>query len=133
MTIKVLPRPRVGATLAAEGLDSRQAHAAMARALGSHAEVSSAAPLPAAANNGTALTLFRVTGFEPSVEARGSEERRVGKECVGTCSSRWSPYHTKKKTISQIAIPTPQTQHTNHTHASTTKKYKLVTIHSLYT
>src|SRR3546814_16024901 len=22
-----------------------------------------------------------------------SEERRVGKECVGTCSSRWSPYH----------------------------------------
>src|SRR3546814_2416822 len=22
-----------------------------------------------------------------------SEERRVGKECVGTCRSRWSPYH----------------------------------------
>src|SRR3546814_93592 len=22
-----------------------------------------------------------------------SEERRVGQECVGTCSSRWSPYH----------------------------------------
>src|SRR3546814_21199229 len=22
-----------------------------------------------------------------------SEERRVGKECVSTCSSRWSPYH----------------------------------------
>src|SRR3546814_19622472 len=30
-----------------------------------------------------------------------SEERRVGKECVSTCSSRWSPYHykTKKSTI----------------------------------
>src|SRR3546814_16603276 len=27
-----------------------------------------------------------------------SEERRVGKECVSTCSSRWSPYHSKKKT-----------------------------------
>src|SRR3546814_7451421 len=30
------------------------------------------------------LTLLR--------EAR-SEERRVGKECVSTCRSRWSPYH----------------------------------------
>src|SRR3546814_16140369 len=33
------------------------------------------------------------------VETRGlpvadrSEERRVGKECVSTCRSRWSPYH----------------------------------------
>src|SRR3546814_13691159 len=26
-----------------------------------------------------------------------SEERRVGKECVSTCRSRWSPYHKKKK------------------------------------
>src|SRR3546814_13539161 len=25
-----------------------------------------------------------------------SEERRVGKECVSTCRSRWSPYHEKK-------------------------------------
>src|SRR3546814_15291222 len=24
-----------------------------------------------------------------------SEERRVGKECVSTCRSRWSPYHKK--------------------------------------
>src|SRR3546814_14819884 len=28
-----------------------------------------------------------------------SEERRVGKECVSTCRSRWSPYHSKKNTI----------------------------------
>src|SRR3546814_18292395 len=27
-----------------------------------------------------------------------SEERRVGKECVSTCRSRWSPYHYKTKT-----------------------------------
>src|SRR3546814_16118025 len=28
------------------------------------------------------------------IEARRrSEERRVGKECVSTCRSRWSPYH----------------------------------------
>src|SRR3546814_13673316 len=26
-------------------------------------------------------------------QARRSEERRVGKECVSTCRSRWSPYH----------------------------------------
>src|SRR3546814_13941045 len=28
----------------------------------------------------------------PLIGAR-SEERRVGKECVSTCRSRWSPYH----------------------------------------
>src|SRR3546814_18051134 len=26
-----------------------------------------------------------------------SEERRVGKECVRTCRTGWSPYHKKKK------------------------------------
>src|SRR3546814_17403456 len=26
-----------------------------------------------------------------------SEERRVGKECVSTCRSRWSQYHYKQK------------------------------------
>src|SRR3546814_10315807 len=26
-------------------------------------------------------------------QGRRSEERRVGKECVSTCRSRWSPYH----------------------------------------
>src|SRR3546814_17860245 len=29
--------------------------------------------------------------------ASRSEERRVGKECVSTCRSRWSPYHSTKK------------------------------------
>src|SRR3546814_4754170 len=28
-----------------------------------------------------------------SFRHRRSEERRVGKECVSTCRSRWSPYH----------------------------------------
>src|SRR3546814_18275308 len=29
-----------------------------------------------------------------AVDTHGrSEERRVGKECVSTCRSRWSPYH----------------------------------------
>src|SRR3546814_19674617 len=30
-----------------------------------------------------------------------SEERRVGKECVSTCRSRWSPYHYNKKGCSR--------------------------------
>src|SRR3546814_2359562 len=44
---------------------------------------------------------FRVAAAarSPPTLARGlcitrrSEERRVGKECVSTCRSRWSPYH----------------------------------------
>src|SRR3546814_12459566 len=42
-----------------------------------------------------------LTHFEEAAARRGqaerrrlrSEERRVGKECVSTCRSRWSPYH----------------------------------------
>src|SRR3546814_20509880 len=48
-----------------------------------------------------------------------SEERRGGQECVSTCSSRWSPYPSKKKThtdntrtykhryLQQIQLETP--------------------------
>src|SRR3546814_18777158 len=44
--------------------------------------------------------------YAPSAEIRQScrptvprsEERRVGKECLSTCRSRWYPYHYKKKT-----------------------------------
>src|SRR3546814_20716347 len=40
-----------------------------------------------------------VAGDGGAVDAAAyrSEERRVGKECVSTCSSRWSPYTSKKK------------------------------------
>src|SRR3546814_2054240 len=31
--------------------------------------------------------------FMRTTSATRSEERRVGKECVSTCRSRWSPYH----------------------------------------
>src|SRR3546814_13605405 len=33
-----------------------------------------------------------------------SAERRVGKACVSTCRSRWSPYHYKKKSIINTII-----------------------------
>src|SRR3546814_14473322 len=32
-----------------------------------------------------------------AIHQQRSEESRVGKECVSTCRSRWSPYHYKKK------------------------------------
>src|SRR3546814_19003625 len=35
-----------------------------------------------------------------------SEERRVGKACVLTCSSRWSPNHSQKKDKSQLDYST---------------------------
>jgi glycolate oxidase FAD binding subunit len=64
LTVKVLPRPREVVTLAARGLSPEAAHAAMACALGSNAEVSAAAAL----SDGTVL--LRVAGFAPSVAAR---------------------------------------------------------------
>src|SRR3546814_15457518 len=37
-----------------------------------------------------------------------SEERRVGKECVSTCRSRWSPYHYKKNNYNNTIRDTTQ-------------------------
>src|SRR3546814_15527346 len=37
------------------------------------------------------------TFIDMTVPLIRSEERRVGKECVSTCRSRWSPNHSKKK------------------------------------
>src|SRR3546814_19066467 len=43
----------------------------------------------------------------PAVAEVRSEERRVGKECVSPCRSRWSPYHkNKKRTIEIITSKT---------------------------
>src|SRR3546814_13501658 len=38
-------------------------------------------------------TTSDVVGGVARVRLASSEERRVGKECVSTCRSRWSPYH----------------------------------------
>ena len=32
-------------------------------------------------------------GLEDTGRGKRSEERRVGKECLRLCRSRWSPYH----------------------------------------
>src|SRR3546814_11413378 len=52
----------------------------------------------------------------PSPRCFRSEERRVGKECVSTCRSRWSPYHKKKKL---------NNEQTTNKHKTTNIKYKL--------
>ena len=78
VTFKVLPTAETETTLAVRGLYDEQAVAAMALAMGSSAEVSSAAHLPypavARVNGGRfgsdAATLLRVEGFAPSVAAR---------------------------------------------------------------
>src|SRR3546814_12604874 len=82
---------------------------------------------PAAAGGGRAggahglegqqFRIARAGAYQPDFCAHGvilvlvgiresSEERRVGKECVSTCRSRWSPFHSKKKHI-QIHTYTP--------------------------
>src|SRR3546814_1254289 len=44
--------------------------------------------------SGSGAPMARPTSHQRRLEiARRSEERRVGKECVSTCRSRWSPYH----------------------------------------
>src|SRR3546814_18315317 len=39
------------------------------------------------------LNYNRIFGEKHSIGGLRSEERRVGKECVSTCRSRWSPYN----------------------------------------
>src|SRR3546814_8961894 len=36
---------------------------------------------------------LHMTLIDSKLSSLRSEERRVGKECVSTCRSRWSPYH----------------------------------------
>src|SRR3546814_7825955 len=45
-----------------------------------------------AARGDVSLTYFEFTTLA-ILRLFRSEERRVGKECVSTCRSRWSPYH----------------------------------------
>src|SRR3546814_20223693 len=47
-------------------------------------------------SGGGDLDLVQQMADDFQVRARRSEERRVGKECVSTCRSRWSPFHKKQ-------------------------------------
>src|SRR3546814_12424291 len=48
----------------------------------------------------------------PDNSSSRSEERRVGKECVSTCRSRWSPYHSKKNKYHKL-MTSIRTRYTN--------------------
>src|SRR3546814_5762248 len=45
------------------------------------------------ATQGGGVKDFVAAESVPLPVVKRSEERRVGKECVSTCRSRWSPYH----------------------------------------
>src|SRR3546814_13541782 len=66
--------------------------------------------------------------------ANRSEERRVGKECVSTCRSRWSPYHYKKNIQTLISYKFPNLYHTSDQHISTSllttrPKHQIIHLH----
>src|SRR3546814_13633042 len=61
--------------------------------------------------------LIAIDAYSAPARAR-SEERRVGKECVSTCRSRWSPYHEKKKIKKYINTTRTYRTHTDNYGAS---------------
>src|SRR3546814_19069455 len=69
------------------------------------------AQIDGAADRWPPWRLWKVSESEPRkgspIRVYRSDERRVGKECVSTCRSRWSPYHSTKKKKSK---KTPQKQ-----------------------
>src|SRR3546814_11652437 len=63
-----------------------------------HADVRPAGRVCGVLPGGGAARAHRRADRAPGAGARRSEERRVGKESVCTCSSRWSPYSSIKYT-----------------------------------
>lgn len=79
VTLKVLPRGRISVSVAADGLRPDQAQHAMAKALGSQADVQAAAHLPAELAD-PSLTVVRLEGFGPSVAARAAMIRELWRD-----------------------------------------------------
>ncbi|MEP2707001.1 MAG: glycolate oxidase subunit GlcE [Roseibium sp.] len=70
VTLKVNPKPETSATFQLSGLTDEVAVKALCAAMGSSAEVSGAAHLPAEVNGTSSKTVLRLEGFETSVDYR---------------------------------------------------------------
>src|SRR3546814_16190031 len=86
-------------TLAAQGLPVKRSHLSevIAALLGYHSYAALTVEEADATkvlhlDDAEIIVLNQALGLERANGLR-SEERRVGKECVSTCRSRWSPYH----------------------------------------
>src|SRR3546814_12040205 len=94
------PEIRIAAMLPRADVRDRLIGAASVEALPMGARVGTASPRRAAQllalRPDLKIGLFRgnvATRLKKLAEGERSEERRVGKECVSPCRSRWSPYH----------------------------------------
>src|SRR3546814_12756261 len=95
-----MKRALLGAAIAALAMNAPAAHAATATATAKilrQITLTKTSDLQYATiiSGATASTVAVSTagGVSCGVGLTRSEERRVGKECVSTCRSRWSPYH----------------------------------------
>jgi glycolate oxidase FAD binding subunit len=120
VTMKVLPAPEHERTLAIGGLDDAKAVSLMARALGSAAEVSAAAHLPAgiapSLAGDAAATLLRLEGTAISITERLALLRRelgeTGTELEGAASREaWQslrdlqPFHGTEDALWRLSVP----------------------------
>src|SRR3546814_13945011 len=90
------PTSRYDGRVSAHGVQRRLAHShVLARAVG--LDMVAAGWQPTVENYlgrvAKPRILMAVAEAKDDQTAGRSEERRVGKECVSTCRSRWSPYH----------------------------------------
>jgi glycolate oxidase FAD binding subunit len=70
VTLKVNPKPETSATFMLSGLNDDDGINALCQAMGSSAEISGAAHLPAGVNGGSSSTVLRLEGFSTSVDYR---------------------------------------------------------------
>src|SRR3546814_17936177 len=82
-------RRRTAAAVAAceQALDHREQRCAIIRATPDRLDIDDRAPAFALVDDAVGA------GVGNHISLGRSEERRVGKECVSTCRSRWSPYN----------------------------------------
>src|SRR3546814_12474167 len=90
--------------LAARSIPSREALEDYLKALADVTELRHVVALAGAVDRPLGPFESSMAILDTGLFDKRSEERRVGKECVRTCRSRWSPYHSKKKQSTNITL-----------------------------